>query len=46
MPRETIMYKKNIYPTDFSKNAEKAFEYVKKLKDAGTREVVILLFQY
>ncbi len=36
------MYTKIIYPTDFSKNAEKAYEYVKKLKDAGTKEVVIV----
>ena len=36
------MYTKIIYPTDFSKNAEKAYEYVKKLKDAGTQEVVIV----
>ena len=35
------MYKKIIYPTDFSKNAEKALEYVKQLKCAGTAEVVI-----
>ncbi len=31
-----------MYPTDFSENAEKAYEYVKKLKEAGTKEVVIV----
>ncbi len=36
------MYSKIIYPTDFSQNAEKAYEYVKKLKEAGTKEVVIV----
>jgi len=36
------MFRKILYPTDFSKNAEKALEYVKKLKEAGTEEVVIL----
>ena len=36
------MYKKVLYPTDFSENAEKAYEYVKKLKEAGTEEVVIV----
>jgi len=36
------MFRKILYPTDFSENAEKALEYVKKLKDAGTEEVVIL----
>ena len=36
------MFRKILYPTDFSKDAEKALEYVKKLKEAGTEEVVIL----
>ncbi len=36
------MFRKILYPTDFSKDAEKAMEYVKKLKEAGTEEVVIL----
>ncbi len=35
------MYSKILYPTDFSKNAEKALGYVKQLKSAGTVEVVI-----
>ncbi len=35
------MFTKILYPTDFSKNAEKAFEYVKQLKCAGNAEVVI-----
>ncbi len=36
------MFKKILYPTDFSEDAKKALEYVKKLKEAGTEEVVIL----
>ena len=36
------MFKKILYPTDFSESAQAAFEYVKKLKDAGTEEVVLL----
>jgi len=35
------MYKKILYPTDFSKNAEKALTYIKHLQAAGTIEVVI-----
>lgn len=36
------MFRKILYPTDFSEDAEKALEYVKKLKEAGTEEVVIV----
>lgn len=36
------MFRKILYPTDFSESAKKALEYVKKLKDAGTEEVVLL----
>lgn len=36
------MFRKILYPTDFSAVAGKALEYVKKLKEAGTRGVVIL----
>jgi len=36
------MFRRVLYPTDFSENAEKALEYIKKLKEAGTEEVVIL----
>ncbi len=36
------MYKKVLYPTDFSENAEKALAYVKQLQSAGTVEVVIV----
>jgi len=36
------MFRKILYPTDFSAVAGKALEYVKKLKEAGTKEVVIL----
>ncbi|MHC1611409.1 MAG: universal stress protein [Candidatus Methanospirareceae archaeon] len=34
------MFRKILYPTDFSDCAVKALEYVKKLKEAGTEEVV------
>lgn len=36
------MFRKILYPTDFSESAKKALEYVKKLKEAGTAEVVLL----
>ena len=36
------MFHKILYPTDFSDMAEKAFDYIKQLKAAGGREVVIL----
>ena len=36
------MFKKILLPTDFSDVAEKALACVKQLKDAGTKEVVIL----
>ncbi|MEA2052585.1 MAG: universal stress protein [Euryarchaeota archaeon] len=36
------MFKKILYPTDFSDCAVKALEYVKKLKDAGAEEVVLV----
>lgn len=36
------MFRKILYPTDFSKVADRALAYVKKLKEAGTEEVVIL----
>ncbi len=36
------MFRKVLYPTDFSKCAEKAFGYLKKLKEAGTEEVVVM----
>jgi len=36
------MFRKILYPTDFSDCAVKALEYVKKLKEAGTEEVVIV----
>ena len=36
------MFKKILYPTDFSESAQAAFKYVKKLKDAGTEEVVLI----
>jgi len=36
------MFRKVLYPTDFSDVAGKAMGYLKQLKDAGTEEVVIL----
>jgi nucleotide-binding universal stress UspA family protein len=36
------MFTRILYPTDFSEVSRKALEYVKKLKEAGTREVVIV----
>ncbi len=36
------MFRKILYPTDFSASAEEALEYVKKLKEAGTEEVILL----
>ena len=36
------MYKKILYPTDFSDVAKKALDYIIQLKDAGTYEVIVL----
>jgi len=36
------MFEKILYPTDFSDVSKKALEYVKKLKEAGTKEVIVL----
>jgi nucleotide-binding universal stress UspA family protein len=36
------MFKKILYPTDFSDVATRAFGYIKQLKEAGSQEVVIL----
>ena len=36
------MFSKILYAHDFSPESEAAFEYVKKLKEAGTKEVFIL----
>ena len=36
------MFTRILYPTDFSDVSKKALEYVKKLKEAGTREVIIV----
>jgi len=35
------VFAKILYPTDFSDVSKKALEYVKKLKEAGTREVIV-----
>ena len=36
------MFRKILYPTDFSEATHKAIQFIKKLKEAGTEEVVIL----
>jgi len=36
------MFRKILYPTDFSDRSRKALAYLMQLKDAGTEEVVIL----
>jgi nucleotide-binding universal stress UspA family protein len=36
------MFEKILYPTDFSDVSKKAMGYIKTLKDAGTKEVVVL----
>ena len=36
------MFRKILYPTDFSDVSYKALDYVKQLKDVGTEEVVVL----
>ena len=33
---------KILYPTDFSEPSKKAIRYVKKLREAGTKEIIIL----
>lgn len=36
------MFEKILYPTDFSDEAMKALEFIKQLKGAGAREVIVL----
>ncbi|MDY6935216.1 MAG: universal stress protein [Spirochaetota bacterium] len=36
------MFKKVLYPTDFSANSEKVMPYVKELKNSGTDEIILL----
>ena len=36
------MFKKILYPTDFSDVADRALEFIKSLKEAGAEEVVML----
>ena len=36
------MFRKILYPTDFSDSARSALDYVIKLKEAGAEEVVLL----
>jgi nucleotide-binding universal stress UspA family protein len=36
------VFEKILYPTDFSNDSKKAVAYIKHLKKAGTREVIVL----
>jgi nucleotide-binding universal stress UspA family protein len=36
------MFKKILYPTDFSDPSKKALDYVKQLKESGAEEVIVL----
>ena len=36
------MFEKILYPTDFSDVSQKALDYLVQLKDAGTREIIVL----
>jgi nucleotide-binding universal stress UspA family protein len=36
------MFEKILYPTDFSDVSKKALEYLAQLKDAGTKEIIVL----
>ena len=36
------MFEKILYPTDFSDVSKKALAYIKSLKSAGTKQVIIL----
>jgi nucleotide-binding universal stress UspA family protein len=40
--RRLRMFEKILYPTDFSDASKKALDYIKQLKGAGTKEVVVL----
>lgn len=36
------MFEKILYPTDFSDVSKKALDYIKQLKDAGAKEIIVL----
>lgn len=36
------MFARILYPTDFSEASKKALDYIKKLREAGTKEVIVL----
>lgn len=40
--RRVNMFEKILYPTDFSDPSKKALNYVKKLKESGAKEVIVL----
>lgn len=40
--RRVTMFKKILYPTDFSDVSKKALHYIVQLKEAGAKEVVVL----
>jgi nucleotide-binding universal stress UspA family protein len=42
LKKENCVFEKILYPTDFSDVAAKALNYIKQLKDAGTKEVIVL----
>jgi nucleotide-binding universal stress UspA family protein len=42
MRKEVKMFEKILYPTDFSDVSKKALNYLVQLKDAGTKEIVVL----
>ncbi|MHA1210389.1 MAG: universal stress protein [Candidatus Freyarchaeota archaeon] len=42
LKKAKIVFSKVLYPTDFSEPCREVVEYLKKLKGAGTKEVIIL----
>jgi nucleotide-binding universal stress UspA family protein len=40
--KEVTMFEKILYPTDFSDASKKALGYIKSLKDAGAKKVIVL----
>jgi nucleotide-binding universal stress UspA family protein len=40
--KEIGVFKRILYPTDFSEVAAKAVDYLKRLRDAGAEEVIVL----
>jgi nucleotide-binding universal stress UspA family protein len=42
LKRRVEMFEKILYPTDFSDVSNKALGFIKQLKGAGTKEVLVL----